>query len=486
MRSRLRPGTATAAITVLALSMLLPTAAHAESPVLPVIPDDTTSETTLTPRPGASTPVSSFGSPTADSAAQKSARLAPLAASAPAEPVVTVTKVTMTTVEFAWTEPASDSSPVSGYRVQLISNGVVLLDVTTTDTADLSDRTGVISQLDMETDYEIQIAAINADGTGAFSVPAAFTTPYPFVERQYGANRFETAARVSYRAFPYSGVPAAFVTNGLNFPDALSAAAAAAALGGPVLLTAPTAYPPSTAAELTALEPQYVLISGGTASVSNSVMNEAAAAATVDAARLAGPDRYSTAAAVSQLWGDGSAPVVYLASGTNFPDALAGAAAAGYQGAPVLLTAKDTLPPATAATLKRLKPKKIVVLGGTGSVSSNVVSKAKAATGVSTSVLRLAGSDRYSTAVAISKSAFPTPGVPIVYVASGTGFADALAGAAAAGHRGGPVLLTASSSMSPAVIAELKRLDPQRVVVLGGPAVVSSNVVKQIKTALGR
>lgn len=105
---------------------------------------------------------------------------------------------------------------------------------------------------------------------------------------------------------------------------------------------------------------------------------------------------------------------------------------------------------------------------------------------MSTSVLRLAGPDRYSTAVAISKSAFPTPGVPIVYVASGTGFADALAGAAAAGHRGGPVLLTASSSMSPAVIAELKRLDPQRVVVLGGPAVVSSNVVKQIKTALGR
>lgn len=486
MPSRQRRSIAAAAITALTASLLFPAVALADSPVAPVLPDDSTAETTHQSRPGASTPVSSFGVPSAEAPAEQSSRLAPSAISAPAEPEVTISKVTTSKVEFSWTEPVSDDGPITGYRVQLSSGGAVLLDVTTTDGADLADRSGVISQLDPETDYEISVAAINAGGTGAFSAPAPFTTLFSFVERQYGQNRFETAARVSYRAFPYSGVPAAFLANGLNFPDALSAAAAAGAIGGPVLLTAPTAYPDSTAAELTSLQPQYLFAAGGPASVSGSVLKKASAAATVDTIRLAGSDRYSTAADVSYLWEDGSAPVVYLASGTNFPDALAGAAAAGSMDSPVLLTAKDALPAATAASLKRLKPKRVVVLGGTGSISSKVASKAKAATGVTTSIVRQAGADRYSTAVAVSKAAFPTPGVPVVYIANGTSFADALAGAAAAGHRGGPVLLTSASSMPASVVAELKRLNPDRVVVLGGPSVVSNNVVKQISSALGR
>ena len=87
--------------------------------------------------------------------------------------------------------------------------------------------------------------------------------------------------------------------------------------------------------------------------------------------RLSGSDRYATAAAISAGWGPG-VPVVYIATGLNFPDALAGAAAAGTLGAPLLLVTGTTVPAPTAAELARLKPGRIVILGGPGAVSDAV------------------------------------------------------------------------------------------------------------------
>ena len=83
-------------------------------------------------------------------------------------------------------------------------------------------------------------------------------------------------------------------------------------------------------------------------------------------------DRYATAASVSAATFDPGVPVVYIASGLNFPDALAGAAAGGYLGGPVLLV-NSTIPAVTAAELTRLQPVRIVVLGGTRSVSEAIL-----------------------------------------------------------------------------------------------------------------
>jgi spore germination protein YaaH len=97
--------------------------------------------------------------------------------------------------------------------------------------------------------------------------------------------------------------------------------------------------------------------------------------------RLAGSDRYATAAAVSAATYAPGVPVVYLATGANFPDALAGAAAAGYQRGALLLVARDSLPAATKAELARLKPARIVVLGSTAAISSAVPPAAESAAG---------------------------------------------------------------------------------------------------------
>jgi spore germination protein YaaH len=97
--------------------------------------------------------------------------------------------------------------------------------------------------------------------------------------------------------------------------------------------------------------------------------------------RIAGGDRYSTAAYISASTFAPGAPVVYVATGLNFPDALAGAAVAGSQGAPILLVAPGSIPAVTAAELARLQPGRIVVLGGTGVVSEAVAAAARVAAG---------------------------------------------------------------------------------------------------------
>jgi spore germination protein YaaH len=88
--------------------------------------------------------------------------------------------------------------------------------------------------------------------------------------------------------------------------------------------------------------------------------------------RYAGADRYATAAMVSARTFAAGVPVAYIANGGAFADALAAAAAAGTLRGPVLLVKGSGIPAATATELKRLRPARIVVLGGAGVVSSGV------------------------------------------------------------------------------------------------------------------
>jgi putative cell wall-binding protein len=192
--------------------------------------------------------------------------------------------------------------------------------------------------------------------------------------------------------------------------------------------------------------------------------------------RLSGTGRFATAAAISAATFYPGIGVAYIAYAYNFPDALAGAAAAGMRPGPVLLVnSTGPIDPATAAELTRLRPAEIVVLGSTSVISANVANQLipYSETGV---VTRLSGSNRFATAAAISAATFE-PGVSVAYVAYAYNFPDALAGAAAAGSIRGPVLLAnTTGALNPSTVAELQRLKPYRIVVLGSTGVISDSV----------
>ncbi len=300
--------------------------------------------------------------------------------------------------------------------------------------------------------------------------------PVNGVSRLGGADRYATAAAVSAWTFA-TGPPIAFVATGANFPDALAGAAAAGVLGGPVLLVTRDTVPAATAAELARLRPARIVVLGSTGVVSDTVLDALHAYTDGPVGRLGGADRYATAAAVSAWTFATGPPIAFVATGANFPDALAGAAAAGVLGGPVLLVTRDTVPAATAAELARLRPARIVVLGSTGVVSDTVLDALHAYT--DGPVGRLGGADRYATAAAVSAWTFAT-GPPIAFVATGANFPDALAGAAAAGVLGGPVLLVTRDTVPAATAAELARLRPARIVVLGSTGVVSDTVLDAV------
>ena len=216
----------------------------------------------------------------------------------------------------------------------------------------------------------------------------------------------------------------------------------------------------------------YVSTSDG----SDQVIRISPATPTVN--RIAGANRYATAAALSAAAYPSGATDVMIATGADFPDALAGSATAGRLGMPVLLTLPTQLPAQTTAELNRLKPQRIWVLGGTSVISEGVRS-ALVPYASSGQAVRVAGADRYATAAQISSSWY-APGVQAAFVAVGTNFADALSGAPAAALRDSPLLLVRSGSVPSSTAAELDRLNPQRIYVLGGTAVISNGVATSL------
>jgi peptidoglycan-N-acetylglucosamine deacetylase len=167
------------------------------------------------------------------------------------------------------------------------------------------------------------------------------------------------------------------------------------------------------------------------------------------------------------------APVTYIASGAGFPDALAAGAVAGGAGGPLLLTRTGELPDATLAALLRLRPQRIVVLGGASVVGDTVLA---ALAQVAPGVERVWGPDRFATAAAVSLDGFPD-GAPVVYLATGRSFPDALAAGPAAAEQDGPLLLVERDAIPEAVRLAIERLHPRHLVVLGGPAAVADDVL---------
>lgn len=296
-----------------------------------------------------------------------------------------------------------------------------------------------------------------------------------------GPDRYATAAAVSRTHFS-PGAPVAYIATGLNFPDALAGGPAAGIQGGPMLLTEPGTLPQTTRDELVRLLPKRIVVLGGTGAVSAAVAEQLQAYTSGRVDRLQGVDRFETAAAVSSGAFAPGVSAAFVATGASFPDALAAGPAAIKARGPVLLTRGDVLPEATRNELVRLAPSTIYLLGGTGAVSESVRVAIAEATG--RPVVRLAGADRFATAVAVSTAFFNLP--PLVYLAIGANFPDALAAVPASGRAGSPLLLVRGGGIPSIVASELVRLHPPRVFIAGGTGVISDSVITQLQGLLGK
>ncbi len=320
----------------------------------------------------------------------------------------------------------------------------------------------------------------------------------PELERVWGEDRIETAVRVSERSFPLGpplvplGSPRAsrtvFVATGLDFADALSAVPLAHAARAPMLFVSGTTLPSAVAEEITRLRGTHsraldVVILGGTSAVSASIEAELKAHAhTRLVRRIDGRDRYEVSRKVAleleQLVGtpDG----VFVASGTSFPDALAAAPVAAVKGYPMLLTRPESLNDDPRAVLSEFEPTAVFVVGGDGAVSPEVMWEIDLVVPGYTS--RIAGDDRYATAVEVAKvgctGVFGDSGVLSMdrfVIASGEVFPDALAGGVLAARLRGPIVLTRQAELPESTAGFLldDAVEVLKAYTVGGPMAVS-------------
>lgn len=204
----------------------------------------------------------------------------------------------------------------------------------------------------------------------------------------------------------------------------------------------------------------------------------AAIPAAAEALRSSGDDRYETAAALSNdVFDADDVDTAYLATGADFADALTAGGPAARDGSPVLLTRQGGIPEATADELDRLDLEEIIVVGGTAVIDPAVEDEAA---DLADSARRIAGDNRFETADDLAAEFFDAEDTDVVFMAFALDFPDALPAVTAAARFDAPLLLTGETAVPDSTMDTLRDLDPSRVVIAGGPAVIDSAVDQQI------
>ncbi len=291
------------------------------------------------------------------------------------------------------------------------------------------------------------------------------------MRRVTGRGAPELSVGISRQAFPY-GSSTAYLARSDDLADAL---VAGQLTDGPILLIPRgTTAPAVVRAEIARLRVTRVVAVGGPAAVSQAALVSAAQGRRT--ARISGDNAYATAAAIARTAfgreADGSGGVVHVVSRTGLAD---GAVSGQLVTGPVLVA-----PPRVTASPIPGAPSglrgTVVGIGGPARLPDAVLRRLPAP-GARTE--RLAGPDRYSTAALVARRAFPH-GASRVYIASGLDLAGAVSSGALAD---GPVLLAPQCGSVPAAVsAEVRRLRPREIVLLGDTSLICA----QMATALAR
>jgi putative cell wall-binding protein len=266
--------------------------------------------------------------------------------------------------------------------------------------------------------------------------PSVGVRAFDPVERIAGDDRYRTAAEASRERW-FEGSPGAIVIargdQAGGGADALAGSPLAAAKGGPLLLNPPDQLHPEVRIEVRRFTDHnmVVYLLGGPQALSPAV-EQAITDMGVTVRRIAGADRYDTAVKIAEELGNPS--TLFEADGTGFADALTAGAAAAHVNAAILLTDGNLQSPATGAYLAQHSTTTRYAVGGPAALADPTAT-------------RIAGADRYETAVAVAQRFFGDG--PDIGLASGTGFADGLPAGAFLFQVNAPLLLTAPTATLP-------------------------------------
>lgn len=200
--------------------------------------------------------------------------------------------------------------------------------------------------------------------------------------------------------------------------------------------------------------------------------------------RAAGETRYATMAALLPKAPWKAERTVVLASGSNYPDALAAASLAGAYDAPIVLTEPNSLSVDAADMIEQLSPNVIYVVGGEAAVSKSAVDTAAYYAADGCKVFRIAGDTRLETSLAIAKRVRQkSTASDTLIVATGFNYADALSVSPFAFAYKSPIFLCGSNGLSADAISYISGAGFKRAILVGGTAAVPDRVKQQLTSA---
>ena len=282
------------------------------------------------------------------------------------------------------------------------------------------------------------------------------------------------------------------LATGMSWPDALGGSGLAGALDAPVLLTPPDRLRTDVLAEIARLGANRVYVLGGPGAVRETVLAALRAGLPgVTVARIAGANRYETAARVASAtidanpgW-DGHA---FVATGATFVDALAVGPVAAALGRPLYLVNEGAPSAGVLAAMDGAGVTRVTVIGGTAAVSAAMATRLAAVVGGAGGVARVQGADRYATALAIAAYGESVAGFTWARpgLATSESFADALAAAPLLGARLAPLLLAPRSGIPDSIAGALylRRGSVTGYVCFGGTAALPAHVREDAQLAL--
>jgi putative cell wall-binding protein len=265
-------------------------------------------------------------------------------------------------------------------------------------------------------DYRLRAKLVDTLNNTTYAAKIA-TCTVPNQARFAGADRYDTAAKVSQQMFPtpLAGQTVVLVRGDVK-TDAMCVVPLARYLNAPILYTLPTSLPGATSAEIKRLHPAKIVVIGGTPAISDAVVSAAVTAAASNPAieRLNGANRYDTARMMRDSMGKPSKVVLVSTDATA--DAMSIAAPAAANGYAILQVTLNTMPAETLAALSD-GVTEVAVMGSTSAVSDAVYNQIPA----SVAKRRVSGPDRYQTNIAIEKDPAFAPTGKDVYLVKGEG-----------------------------------------------------------------
>ncbi|HCX79806.1 MAG TPA: hypothetical protein DG577_10375 [Firmicutes bacterium] len=338
------------------------------------------------------------------------------------------------------------------------------------DIAVATDAAGVFSNAVNLSAGENVITVSAEDKAGNINAETIIVTLEP-ITRVFGSNRYRTAVAISQKG--WISADTVVLARGDEFADALAGVPLAYKLDAPLLLTRHDRLTEVTGAEIERLGATKVIILGGPGAVSEDVAN-ALEAKGLSVERIAGANRYETAALIASMVCPQGSDRVIVASGEDFPDALSVAPYAAAEGIPVLLARHNRISLATLEAIDALGVKESLVIGGAAVVGDVVMEQLPAPT-------RIFGNNRYQTNIAVAE--YFNLATQHLYVATGAEFADTLAGAvlAAKDHTG---ILLVSKIVPEKTVNFITASSAKITTILGGSGVVSDDIATRLRELL--